>query len=235
MNYIDASGHWITYVAAAAGIIYVAALTGVVMRKSWRRALKIGFTRQQLMKIVRISVPHTLVPAVAVLVGFFTLAPVLGIPLSWLRLSVIGNTTYEIMAANTALASAGVTDTGSASGREFILIMYVMALGIMGGLVIAPLLSRRIHRGIFKTRAADRRWSALNVSTYMMAIAAAFTVPVFFRFSVSLMTLLTGAAAALSLSALRRRFSVAWLDDLEYTIGVLIAMFSSILWTRLFA
>jgi hypothetical protein len=234
MNYIDASGHWTTYIASAVGIIYIAALTVVILRKSWRRALKLGFTRQQLMKIVKISIPHTLVPAVAVLVGFFTLAPVLGIPLSWLRLSVIGNTTYEIMAANTALTSAGITDAEFATGREFILIMYVMALGIMGGLVMAPLLSRRIHRGIFKTRVSDRRWSALSVSTYMMTIAVSFSVPIFFRFSVSLMTLLTGAATALALSALKRKFSIAWLDDMAYTIGVIIAMLSSILWTRLF-
>ncbi|MDR1299128.1 MAG: DUF5058 family protein, partial [Oscillospiraceae bacterium] len=186
MNYIDASGHWVTYVMAAVGVLYITALTVIFMRKSWRRALKIGFTRQQLMKIVRISIPHTLVPAIAVLVGFFTLAPVLGIPLSWLRLSVVGNTTYEIMAANTALASAGVTDVEFASGREFILIMYVMALGIMGGLVMAPLMSRRIHRGVFKLRAIDRRWSALSVSTHIMTIAVAFAVPIFFRFSVSL-------------------------------------------------
>jgi hypothetical protein len=233
VGYLEASGHWITYLTVAAGIVYIVFLTLVILRKSWRHGLKIGYTRKQLLKIVKVAIPHTLVPAAAVLVGFFTLAPLLGIPLSWWRLSVIGNTTYEIIAANTALTAAGVADVKAASGREFVLIIYVMSIGIMGGMVLSVALSRRIHRGMFKLRAADRSWSVLSVSTYMTTIAIVFTVPAFFHLSTSLLTLLTGVTATLILTAVKRRWSVTWLNELSFTMSVLVAMLSSVLWERL--
>jgi hypothetical protein len=233
MSYLDAAGHWITYFTVVAGIVYIVALSVVIMRKSWRRALAIGYTRRQLMRIVKISIPHTLVPAAAVLVGFFTLAPLLGIPLSWWRLSVIGNTTYEIIAANTAFATAGVADVNAATSREYVLIIYVMAIGIMGGMVISTILSRRIHRGIFKIRTADRGWSVLSVGVYMTAIAMVYTVPVFFHLSVSLLTLLTGVAATLAFAALKRSHRAVWLNEFSFTISVITAMLSSVLWERL--
>jgi hypothetical protein len=233
MNYLEASGHRMTYVAAAACIIYILALTITVLRKSWRRGLEIGYTKQRLWKIVKLSVAHAIVPAVTVLAGFFTLAPILGIPLSWLRLSVVGNTAYEIMATNSALTSAGVSDVGRAGAKEFTLIIYVMALGIMGGMVLSAILSRRIQRGIFKARQADRRWGALRVGTYMTTLTVAYTVPIFFNMSVALLTLLTGGAATLVLSWLRRKLGIRWLEDISFTLSVLVAMVSSLFWTRL--
>ncbi|MDR2357543.1 MAG: DUF5058 family protein [Oscillospiraceae bacterium] len=233
MSYLDASGHRITYLTVAAGIAYILGLTLVVMRKSWRRALKTGYTRRQLVRIVKVSSLHALVPSVAVLVGFFTLAPLLGIPLSWWRLSVIGNVTYEIIAADTAFSAAGVTDIAAASSREFVLVIYVMALSIMGGMVISTVISRRIHRGIFKMRAVDRGWSALSVGTYMTAIAVVFTVPLLFRLSVSLLTMLTGAGATVALTALKRGRESTRLDEFSFTISVVAAMLSSVLWERL--
>jgi hypothetical protein len=230
VNYLEASGHWITYIAVVAGIAYIVALTAVVMRKSWRRALEIGYTRRRLARLIKVSALHALVPAAAVLAGFFTLAPKLGIPLSWWRLSVIGNTSYEIMAADMGLGAAGVTDVGEATGSEFVLIIYVMSLGIMGGMALSVLFSRRIHRGVSRARVVDRRRSALNVSTYMLTVVVVFSVPAFFRLSTALLTLLSGAAVTLIFSALRRRFQLRALDGFAFTASALIAMLSSVLW-----
>ncbi|MDR1192695.1 MAG: DUF5058 family protein [Peptococcaceae bacterium] len=233
MMYFDLAGHNLTYAAVIVGIVYILGLAALTMRQAWKRALKIGYTKSQLRKVARVAISHTLIPAVAVLAGFFALAPILGIPLSWWRLSIIGNTSYEIMAANVALNTAGLTETAGAGGDAFILIMYVMAIGIMGGMVIAPLISKGIQKGTFKLRAADRRWGALGGSVYMASILMVFIVPVFFHISVALLTLVTGGVMMAAVKWVTHKFQALWLEDFALVISMLTAMVSSVLWNGL--
>jgi hypothetical protein len=233
MKYLDIAGHRLVYGTIIICVLYILSLIILIIRKSWVRALETGYHKEQLWRVVKMSVSYAFVPSIAVLVGFFTLVPMLGIPLSWWRLSVVGNTSYEIMAANMAMKTAGVTDVSSATAREFILIMYVMALGIMGGMVISVILSENIQKGTFKLRTVDRRWSALGVSTYMLTILIVFIVPIFLGFSVALLTLLTSAMLMIILKLLIGKFNMIWLNEFSLTISMLTAMVSSVLWHRL--
>ncbi|MDR1531474.1 MAG: DUF5058 family protein [Clostridiales bacterium] len=228
-----AAGHGLTYAAVIVGIFYIVGLAVAFMRKSWKRALKIGFTRERLIKLVKITAYYSLVPAIAILAGFFTLAPILGIPLAWWRLSIIGNTAYEIIAANMALVAAGINDISKATAREFILIIYVMSIGIMGGMVISPVLSKRIQKGAFVERKRDRVWGALSGSVYMKTIYLVFAIPMLLGSHVLRMTLLTSAAAMAALNFAIKRTGAAWLKNFSLTISMLVAMTSSVLWTRL--
>jgi hypothetical protein len=236
MKYFDLAGHGLVYAAVIVGIVYVAALAAITMRKSWKRALKIGFTAEQLKKVAKTSAVYTLIPAIAVLAGFFTLAPVLGIPLSWWRLSVIGNTAYELMAANVALNSAGVTqgrgiaDIASAGGNAYVLTMYVMAIGIMGGMLFAPLLSKRIQKGTLRLIERDRRWSALRGSVYMATILLVFAVPIILGLSVALLAFAVGAASMAALKFVIRKTGAEWLGDFALTLSMLAGVLAPVLW-----
>jgi hypothetical protein len=235
MTYLDAAQHWLTYAIVVAGICYIVFLTVFHMRKSWKRALEIGYTKKQLRKVVKSSASYTLIPAIAILVGFFNLAPTLGIPLSWWRLSVIGNTVYEIMAADIALNASGVANVAEASAKEFVLVMSVMAIGIMGSMVISVLIAKKIQSGVFKIRQRDPRWSALGNSTFITTVLIVLTIPYFFRVSVALLTLVTGAAVSLALRPVIRKTGLAWLNDFSLAISMLTAMASSVMWTSLLA
>jgi hypothetical protein len=48
MGYYDIAGHRLTCVVVVIGILYVLAFIAVSIRRSWKRALEIGFTREQL-------------------------------------------------------------------------------------------------------------------------------------------------------------------------------------------
>jgi hypothetical protein len=176
------------------------------------------------------------VPAATVLVGFLLLAPMLGIPLSWWRLSVIGNTAYEIMAANIALSAAGQSGLSpqAAAGSGFILVMYVMAIGIMGSMLLAPMLAKRIHLGTFRFGEEDRGRRALQGSTYMAAMLIVFVVPIFLGLSSALLTLLTSAALMAFLRWLARTLHIAWLSGFIFTISTFTAIVLSVFWQHLF-
>jgi hypothetical protein len=235
VTYDAVSEHPLTYAAVGTGILFVVCFALTVLFRALRQARKLGYTNAQLKRIIRVSASCTLVPAITVLVGFLILAPMLGIPLSWWRLSVVGNTAYEIMAANIALSTTGTADAGrqAATGEDFILVMYVMAIGIMGGMVLASLLAKRIHKGVLKIRERDWRWSALGGSTYIATILIVFIVPMLFELSAALLTLVTSAALMFFFRWIIRKFNIAKLNGFAFTISTFAAIVLSTQWARL--
>ncbi|MDR1250290.1 MAG: DUF5058 family protein [Treponema sp.] len=232
MGYYDIAGHRLTYAVVVIGILYVLAFVIISMRRAWKRALEIGFTRERLWGIVKSSVSCAFVPSTAGLAGFFTLAPLLGIPLSWWRLSIVGSTAYEIMAAEMALNTAGV-ELSSAGASEYILVMYVMAIGIVGGLILLPLFAERIHRGTIRLKQKDARWGPLGNSVFMLVVALVFVIPMIMDGGVRLLTLLTSAAVTLILALLCRRFRLSALNDFILAVAMISAMASSVFWDSL--
>lgn len=236
MGFYDVANHWLIYVMVAVGISFVAGLAIISMRKSWRRALQIGYTKNQLMTVVKSSISFTIVPSIAIVVGLFSLAAMLGIPWPWWRLSVVGAVTYETMAAQMALSAAGV-DLANATATEFVLVMYVMSIGIMTGIVVSPFISKRIQQGTMQLKARDAKWGALGNSVFMMVIMVVFMVPMLLDFSskgiVTLLTLVTSVGLAFGLSVVINKFKVDWLRSFVLAICLLAAMASSVLWTSL--
>ena len=73
----------------------------------------------------------------------------LGLPLPWLRLSILGALTYELPAATSAAAALDVSiSEGVADPRVYSTIAWVMTLGIMSGLLIVTLFLKKIQGGI---------------------------------------------------------------------------------------
>lgn len=236
MGFYDVANHWLLYLLVALGILYVAAFALLSLRKSWKRALQIGYTREQLMTVVKSSVTFTIVPSIAIVVGLFSLVAMLGIPWPWWRLSVVGSVTYEAMAAEMALNAAGV-DLSTAGAREFVLIMYVMSIGIIAGIVTAPFISKQIQQGTMKLKQRDGKWGSLGNSTFMMTIMIVFLVPMLLDFSpkgiVKLLTLVSSAVITIGLSMIADKWKIKWLRSFILAISMLLAMASSVVWTSL--
>jgi hypothetical protein len=232
MGYHEIGNHWLTYAAVIIGIVFVSAFIIVSLLHAWKRALAIGFTKQKLWATVKTSATYAFVPSIAGLVGFFTLAPLLGIPLSWWRLSIVGSTVYEIMAAKMALNTAGV-DVAAASASDYILVMYVMAIGIIGGMILLPIFAERIHMGTVKLKQKDARWGSLGNSVFMLAVVLVFVIPILLSGGAPLLTLLTSAVITLFLAFIANKFKLSALNDFILAIAMIAAMASSVLWTSL--
>ena len=72
------------------------------MSKAWKHGMEIGLKQSQLKKGLKTGITISIMPTLPVLLVLFSLTPLLGIPLPWLRLSVIGSAYYETYAATTA-------------------------------------------------------------------------------------------------------------------------------------
>lgn len=119
------------------GILSFVALECVVfMIKSYKAGVAIGMDKKILKKTIRSSALFTSIPAISILLGVIALSGSLGIPTSWLRLSVVGNLTYETLAAGTAAQAMGTTlDPKVLTGDNLVTIVLVMCVGISVGCI----------------------------------------------------------------------------------------------------
>ena len=82
--------HPILYLLAGAIILAVLAQSLFFLAKAWKRGLQLGMEKAKLRRIAVTAAVFTVAPAVAIVISVMTLAKDLGVPLPWLRLSVVG-------------------------------------------------------------------------------------------------------------------------------------------------
>ncbi|GHU93211.1 DUF5058 domain-containing protein [Spirochaetia bacterium] len=239
MGFYDVANHWLIYLMVIIGILYVACFAVVSLRKSWKRALAKGYSREKLMTVVKASVSATIIPSLAIVIGLFSLVSILGIPWPWWRLSVAGALTYETMAADAAVKAAGLNlgQLSEATAQDFVLVMFVMSIGVIVGLFVLPFIGKKIQFGTMKIKTGDKRWGALGSSIFIMVIIVVFCSPLFLDFTkpgmVKLLTALTSTGITLLLYAIADRFKQEWLKSFVLAIALLVGMASSVLWTGL--
>ena len=171
--------HPILFLIAGAVILLVLAQSVFFLVRALRRAKELGMDKQKLRKIMISVSVFTVAPAVSILVGVLALAKKLGVALPWLRLSIIGSLSYETIAAETTLKQLG--DLLDASG--FVTVLFVMTFGIAFGLILTPLLTRRIQKGLKVIEKRDKKWSEIFSNSMFLGMISAFLGYVFCDFS----------------------------------------------------
>lgn len=128
------SGTFYLIVGSVLGFITV--MCAVFLVKSYRAGIKIGMDKKLLRKTITSSATFTLLPSISILLGVVALSGTLGVPFSWLRLSVIGALQYELNVAEIAAQSIGLSGLRleEMSIGTFTTIALVMSVGILGGL-----------------------------------------------------------------------------------------------------
>ncbi len=159
------------------GIIILAVLGQSVyfLIRALKRAKEKGMDMAKIKKTVTGSAIATIAPAVSILVGVVTLSKSLGVALPWLRLSVIGSLSYETIAAERA-----VSELGQGLGQEikepsaFVTVAWVMTLGILVGLILAPILTKKIQGGMNKIGMKDKKWAEIFNNAMFLGMISAF-------------------------------------------------------------
>ena len=168
------------YLLTAVVIVLIAGQSVYFLIRAWRRAKVICISAATLRKTVVSSAIYTIAPAVSILLGVIALSKSLGLPLPWLRLSVIGAITYETAAAASATNALGLS-LGSLIDDPvaFLTVVWVMTIGIMMSLVLVVLLTKRIETGIIKIRTKDEKWSGFLTTSLFLGMISAFLGLVF--------------------------------------------------------
>ena len=136
-DYLSAVNSAQLYAIVAVVLVVMTAVCAVFLVKSYRAGVKLGMDKKLLRRTITASATFTLLPSISILLGVIALSGTLGVPFSWLRLSVIGSLQYELNVAEIAAQSVGLSGLRlqELSPRAFITIALVMTVGILGGIL----------------------------------------------------------------------------------------------------
>ena len=168
--------HPLLYIMAGFLIAAVLAQSVFFLVKAYRRSVALGMDTKKVKKTIVSAAVFTIAPAVAIVISVMTLSRKLGIPMPWLRLSVVGSMSYETVAANNTLAAMGQS-LGSATpltAQQYISVLLVMTISILLGIWLMPILGKRVQNGLDSMKNRDEKWSGIFQSALFLGMIAAF-------------------------------------------------------------
>ena len=136
-TYLESVNAGAFYLIVAVVLLFITCMCGLFLVKSYKAGIQIGMDPKVLKKSITASATFTLLPSLSILLGVIALSGTLGVPFSWLRLSVIGSLQYELNVAEIAAQSIGLSglNLSELSTGAFVSIAVVMTLGILGGII----------------------------------------------------------------------------------------------------
>ena len=144
-EYLSSVNSGIFYLLVAGILGFITIMCFVFLVKSYRAGIKIGMDKKILKKTITASATFTLLPSISILLGVIALSGTLGVPFSWLRLSVVGALQYELNVAEIAAQSIGLSGlrVDELSIGAFVTIALVMTVGILGGVTCCILFLKK--------------------------------------------------------------------------------------------
>ncbi|MEE1195365.1 MAG: DUF5058 family protein [Lachnospiraceae bacterium] len=221
----------ILFILAGAIILFVIAQSLFFLIRAYRRGKELGIDTKQMKNTITSTAIFTVAPAVSILIGVITLSKFLGLPLPWLRLSVIGAITYELPAATSTANALGISLSETVTDpKVYSAIAWVMTLGIFPGLIWVPLFIKKIQGGLMKIKSKDSKWGDILMTAMFLGMISAFLGMVFSDIRsgltgwIPIFVLLFSAALMGICGLLIKKCNMKWLENYALPISMLGAM-----------
>ena len=235
MNFLDIANSNFLYILVIIGIVYILFQCFYFLRMSLKRAKELNLKSSMIKSVIQSSAIFSIAPSLAIVLGLAALAPSLGIPWPWLRLSVIGSVSYELMAANMASSTLGFSSLIEAHSlpESFGVIMLAMSTGVAGGMIMDIFLIKKVNTITIKLKKKQGEFGVIALSVLFFAVLAVFIVPIFGSGLIATLTFLTSMLTAIVFGILINKYSIIWLKNFVLAFSLIIGMASSVLWTGL--
>lgn len=229
----------VMYLIVSVVIGFVMLMAAVFMVKAYREGVRCGIDKKKMRKAITASATFTAVPSISILLGVLALGGKLGVPISWMRLSIIGAIQYEGVAAEMAAERMGVPFTMEAmTGGVFVGIITVMTVGIIwGGLFCIFGLKKYQKKILNKVGEKDNRWSGIMFNALFVGMVCAFIGQAFAALRgygsqpptlLNLLVLLIAAGIMGLCTLLIKKFGQKWLENFSLTFSMLMGMGAAI-------
>ena len=144
--------------------------------KALKRSKELGMDQKKIKKTIKSAAIFTIAPAVAIVISVITLSKKLGLPLPWLRLSVVGSMSYETIAANNSLSAMGQSLGSSTplNAQQYVNVLLVMTLSIMVGIWLVPAIGKKLQKGMKSMAGRDEKWAGIFQNALFIGMISAF-------------------------------------------------------------
>ena len=168
--------HPILFVLAGLLVAVVLGQSVYFLLKALKRSRELGMDQKKIKKTMKTAAIFTIAPAVAIVISVITLSKKLGLPLPWLRLSVVGSMSYETVAANNALSSM-LQSLGSPvplTAQQYVNVLLVMTISIMLGIWLVPVIGKKLQSGMTNLGKRDAKWADIFSNALFIGMISAF-------------------------------------------------------------
>lgn len=229
----------IIFVIVAIIVLAVLGQSVYFLVRALKRAKEKEMDKSVLRKTITSSIIFTIAPAVSILIGVISLSKSLGIPLPWLRLSIIGSLSYESVAADSALKAFNdpsiTTGTTITDPQVYITVAWVMTMGILLGLILVPILTKKIQGGMKLIEKKDKHWGEIFTTAMFMGMISAFLGFVFCDVGllwtdgstsglIPVCVMLTSALVMAVIGLMSVKFKIRWLADYALPVSMIVGM-----------
>ena len=238
----------IMYLIVRVVVAFVALVCVVFMVRAYKAGIEIGMDKYKLKQTITSSATFAILPSVGILLGVIALAGSLGIPLPWLRLSVIGALHYETQVAEAAAEAVGLPGLSATymTKEAFVTIALVMSVCIIWGMVFSIFFTKK-YTGGSKKEKKDKKKSVFDgfgdkamtamfvglVSCYIGSYIGDFVSSEgLFTFKGDLIPILVAIVSAIIMAIfiyLKEKKNQKWVDSFSIAGSMLVAMASAVL------
>lgn len=232
-EYLTTANSSIIFILAAIVILFVLIQSIVFLIAALKRGKEIGLSREKMLSTIRSSAIFSIVPSLPIVISLIAIVPILGIPFSWLRLSIIGSAPYELISAEIGAKSMGVEKLGAEGYTSYVFAnsMWVMSIGIIWGLLMCIFFLKRYQNKMKNIKKDDSKWSAILINALFFGMLSVFIGPPFVQGGVALPVLLCSAVIMLFLSKIAKKFNLNWLNNFALALSMLGGMAMAIVFS----
>lgn len=173
--------HPLLYILAGILVAVVLGQSVYFLVKALRRSKAIGMDQTKIKKTIRTAAIFTIAPAVSIVISVIALSKSLGLPLPWLRLSVVGSLSYEAIAAENAVSAMGLSlgKIDALTAQQYINIALVMTISILVGIWLVPVIGKKLLGGMSSLGKRDAKWADIFSNAMFIGMISTFVGYVF--------------------------------------------------------
>ena len=144
-NILDLLNSTPLYLISGVIILFVVAFSIIFLLRAYRMGVAMGMDKMILKRTITSSVTFSILPSVSILLGVIALSGTLGIPLPWLRLSVVGALHYETSVADIAARGIGLSglNADEMTATAYTTIALLLAVGISWSIICMILFGKK--------------------------------------------------------------------------------------------
>lgn len=234
-EYMNVANSKLLYLLASLVIGFVLLQSIVFLKIAWNRGIQIGLSKSKMLETVKTSVIFAIVPSIPIVISLIAIAPILGMPFSWLRLSIVGSSSYELIAAGMGAKSMGVDGLGGVgyTPQVFGNSMLVMSIGIIWGLLTCVLFLKKYQSKMKNVQQKDSKWSEILINALFFGMLSVFLGEPLAERGISLYVLLSSAFIMVLLIYIAKKFRLRWLNDFALSLSMIGGMALAILYSGL--
>ena len=241
MDFLSQVNSLPVYLICGGVLLFIVIMCVVFLVKSYRAGLKIGMDPKVLKRAITSSATFTLLPSISILLGVIALGGTLGVPVSWLRLSVIGALQYELNVAEIAATSMGLSGLklSEMNVSVFTTIMLVMTVGILSGVFCTLFgLKKYLGKVAAKPKSEEKKgrpgFGAYATIAMLVGLCSAYIGSYIGTFTSSGDFLpLTVALISAAVMGIFQYFTVkkkqAWLENFDVATSMIVGMAAAVL------